>query len=684
MNAEEAVARLEDWLRNTPDGDRTTGPAALRVRPEYTVHRAGGWNFTLNAAAYLDGTDPGKGLFPSPVVFVPDDGGEITYDLAMMAQSTGDTAETGFTEWQADVDPEFDAAAFPALLIPKRAVRGWARHTLYDQPTGEYRANDEYRAGPLWTGYPAPATDVEKLVGYLNVDWLSRAEFTAALLDRDVFVPLKDGEPIFRPLRDAPSGDTRELIAFSASAKVPAAYPERLVGQPRQILNRWRTYAMTLDPGGPTPISLTSRELYLVRDPVPTGVEEREPVTAFAPEASPEVLDALPAITAEFGLTPSDLLSRHLAYVAKSARENGYELSAAECLEYLRAFALRYRNAANLRNGQAQNWPDDLAAEGLITHFADDGSPRPVPWTFGKFLAAGTPSDAFAWHRVLGAYVGFAIGDALGSGADPAGPLPLGGLTRQLLCHTESVLRGLPSITETGEVPATLPAGGRPDGWIARATAHAGPPPSDFSGLFATALAATLAGGVELSTVDGERYAKAVARELTGTAAGPEISAGVDLLVTVFRALLTKDAFALPVHILLKHLLSGDDLAKSVLALREDRAADDVAQFEGIGDGRQPQSVLGRALFAAAKRGHDPAAALELAAGGGPVCAALTGALVGARVGVPGLPFVSSLTDLGLLDNAASDVFRHFNRFGVAREPAEREQWLLRYPLGEN
>ena len=256
----------------------------------------------------------------------------------------------------------------------------------------------------------------------------------------------------------------------------------------------------------------------------------------------------------------------------------------------------------------------------------------------------------------------------------------MGGLTRHLLFHTDIVLRGLPPVP-TGEVPATLP---EPDpvGWLAVATRQAGPAPAEFSALLATALAATPAGAVAMADVDGERYAKDVARELTGSGAGAEVTEGVELLVALFQALLTRDAFALPVHLRLREI--GGDLATSTLALREDREADDVEQLESIGDGRDVRSVLGRALFAAAKRGHDPEAAITLAARSGPVAGAIAGALVGARLGVPGLPaaWVAALPDLGLLDDVASDVFWYFNRNGLQTETAEHPRWERRYPSG--
>ncbi|MFB9684770.1 ADP-ribosylglycohydrolase family protein [Amycolatopsis plumensis] len=647
MDEEEAAARAREWLRTRPGGDR------LRIRPEFTARRPDGWRFTVNAAAYLDGTDIGAGLFPAPVVFVPDDG-EITFDQAAMASTPAEA------EWRPDVDPEFDEKAFPELDLPVRAVRGWTR------ANGEYRVNELYTAGPLWRGFPSPTTDAEKLLNYLAANWISRAEFVRALLDCEVLVPLLDtGEPLLRPV---PGKNEREVIAYSSSAKVPGRYPRRWRVPVRDLP---ASSGLTLDPGTGLVRSLSAAELGTTGERRPVGEEP-------APEAGPEVAEALPALVAEFGVEPPDLPARHLRYALDHARDQHFELTPEECVRYLRGFAWQYRNGVRRRAGQAPEWPADLAANGLIAHVDEDARPRPVPWTYGKFSRYGTPPDRFAWHRIVGAYVGFAIGDALGGGADPAGPLPLGGLTRHLLFHTGIVLRGLPPVP-TGEVPATLP---EPDpvGWLAVATRHAGPAPAEFSALLATALAATPASAVEVADVDGERYAKDIARELTGSAAGAEVTEGVELLIGLFRALLTRDAFALPVHVRLHEV--GGDLAASTLALRADRDADDVTQLESIGDGRSVRSVLGRALFAAAKRGHDPEAAIRLAARSGPVAGAIAGALVGARVGVPGLPWVISLPDLGLLDDVASDVFWYFNRNGLRTETAEHARWERRYPSG--
>ncbi len=580
--------------------------------------------------------------------------------------------DDGFVEWRPDVDPEFDEAAFPGLGIPVRAIRGWAQYTLFGEPTGPRRANEGYTPGPVWRGFPKPTTDAEKLLNYLGANWISRAEFAQALLDTEVLVPTPDGEPLLRPV---PGTSGHEVIAFSSSAKVPGRYPQRWRVVVRELLRHQPGTGLTLDPGTGLVRSLAAAELADAGHDTAPRPWLDEP----APEAGPEVAEALAALAGEFGIEPPDLLTRHLRYAVDQARDHRVELTPAECVRYLRGFAWQHRNGVRRRAGQDPQWPADLGANGLIAHVGEDAGPRPVPWTSGKFFATGTLAGRFAWHRIVGAYVGFAIGDALGGGAGPD-RLELGGLTRHLLFHTDAVLRGLPPVP-TGEVPATLP---EPDpvGWLAVATRHAGPAPAEFSALLATALAATPAGAVALADVDGEQYAKDVARELTGSAAGPELTEGVELLVALFQALLTREEYALPVHLRLREL--GGDLATSTLALREDRDADDVTQLDGIGDGRSVRSVLGRALFAAAKRGYDPEAAITLAARSGPVAGALAGAMVGARLGVPGLPaaWVAALPDLGLLDDVASDVFWYFNRNGLQTETAEHARWERRYPSG--
>ncbi|QXV63269.1 YrhB domain-containing protein [Amycolatopsis sp. TNS106] len=670
MNEEEAVSRVEEWL--TGRGGEGTG--ALRVRRDYVVRATDGWNVTYNTVGWLDGTDPGAGLFPSPVAFVPDDGGEIRLDLELMAVSAAGGDSDAFTRWAEVVDPEFDPDAVPGLPVPKAAILRWEQHTLFGEPTGAVRANPEHRPGPRFSGRPAPESPVETLLGYLRVEWITPEEFVHWMLDLDVLAPAKDGHLQVRDFGDAGA----RFVVYTSEAQVPSEYTMWQRVQPRVLLRRAKDnpgVGLLVNPGRPETFNVYPETLRQVADlELPAGTERPESVGRPA------------YFSGEYeGAAVANLRS-----LVDQARDNGYTLSGEELTRYVRAATLSFERSRAKHDGRPlPELPEDLFTNGLVTHFYDNGEPRPSAWTFGKFYDPTLPVGSFAYPRLLGAYVGFALGDALGSGADPADGLPLGGLTRQLLFHTESVIRGLDPTPDKPEIPASLPAGGRPDGWVAKATEGAGPPPAEFSAMLATALAATVTGGVQ-GPADSTFYAMKVVRELVGSAAGHEVVHGAELLVNVFRAQLAARNGEPAVANFLEGFdeYSGEvgELVKTVLDLRNEVDGDDVEQFDSIGDGRTPLSVLGRALFAAAKRGYDAEAALALAARGGTVTAALTGAMVGARLTVPGLPesWLAAYADLGVVDAMAGDAFYYFNRFGLPREPEERRRWdANRYPRGD-
>ncbi|WP_158879657.1 YrhB domain-containing protein [Amycolatopsis anabasis] len=627
MDAEEAIARVEAWLRDSPEGDLTVGDSALRVQRDLVARGADGWTVPFNAAAFLDGEDIGKGIFPTPVVLVPDDGGEIRYATELMADGGGPVDE--------DEPADFDE-------IPE----------------------------PVWRGWPVPRTPAESLANYYRSDLIDRATFVRRLLDTEVLAPLDErGDPVTRPRY----GDAVDHPVFSSSVRVTAGY------------TRWRRLkagdllapgaGLLLDPGRPLAEEFHHDELAAAATGRKPGGRYVDEVSA---EIDPRVTAATEQLTGEFGLGSPQLLDRNLATVAAQARNRGYELTVDECLAYARGFAWNFRNLRGLREGREPAWPEDLAANGLITHYDDAGAPRPVPWTFGKFSARAAQDGNFAWHRIVGAFVGFAAGEARALSSE----VRLGPLTRQLLTVTDMVLRGLPQINEDGTIPPGFPPPVRTDGWLATALAEDGGPATGSP--LVTALAATLAGGTPLAEA-GEEYPRAVARDLLGVT-DQDTATAVDTVVWLFWRLLDTDAFALPVHIRLQELTRAEGpatgLARTVLALREQRDADDLAQAATLGDGREPLSVLGRALFAAAKRHYDPELALR-AAGGDPLVAALAGAMAGARGGVPGLPesWLAGLPRLGLVENVAADAHWHFNRFGVVREPGELADWeQRRYP----
>ncbi len=686
MNEEEAAGRVEQWLA----GRDAEGTSALRVRRDYVVRAEGGWNVTYNTVGWLDGTDPGTGLFPSPVAFVPDDGGEITLDLEMMAVSaSGGATDDGFTRWAEVVDPEFDPAAFPELPVPTGAIVRWEQYTLYDQPTGAVRENPDHTPGPRFLGQPKPESETEKLLGYHRAGWIDREQFTKLFLDVDVLAVGKDGHLVVKDHGD----EGLRIVVYTSESRVPAEYDTWQRVQPRVLLQRAKEgggVGFLVNFRGSDPFSVYPWTLQKVSDLRPRPDVERTPVIEHPALSRPEYGEALTALREELGQEVGAATAALPGLVAQ-ARNNEYAISTDELIRYARAATLSFkRSRAKYDRKPLPEMPVDLFANGLVNHFEDDGEPVPRAWTYGKFFTRNTPAGAFGYPQILGAYVGFAIGDALGSGADPAAGLPLGGLTRHLLFQTESVIRGLDATPAKPEIPASLPAGGRPEGWVAKATAHAGPAPAEFSTMLVTALPATVSGGVE-GPADSPVYALKVVRELVGSAAGQDVVAGADLLVNLFRAQLSGHKRIAAVANFLEQFETpvGEvgDLVAKVLELRNDVEGDDVEQFDSIGDGRSTLSVLGRALFAAAKRGHEPEAALALAARGGPVVGALTGAMVGARLTVPGLPesWMAAFGDLGVVDNMAQDAYYYFNRFGVIREPGEWKQWEAeRYPRGEH
>ncbi|AUI64880.1 ADP-ribosylglycohydrolase [Amycolatopsis sp. BJA-103] len=586
----------------------------------------------------------------------------------------GDGDDDAFTRWAEVVDPEFDPAVAPGLPVPKAAILRWDQHTLYGEPTGAVRANPDHRPGPRFSGRPKPESEVETLLGYLRVEWITPEEFVHWMLDLDVLAPAKDGHLQVRDFGDAGA----RFVVYTSEAQIPSEYTMWQRIQPRVLLRRAKDtpgVGLLVNPGRPETFNVYPETLRQVADlELPKGTERPESVGRPAYFSGEYDGDAV----------------ANLRSLVDQARDNGYSLSADELTRYVRAATLSFERSRAKHDGRPlPELPEDLFANGLVTHFYDDGEPRPAAWTFGKFYNPTIPVGSFAYPRLLGAYVGFALGDALGSGADPADGLPLGGLTRQLLFHTESVIRGLDPTPDKAEIPASLPAGGRPDGWVAKATEGAGPAPAEFSTMLATALAATVTGGVE-GPADNAVYAMKVVRELVGSAAGHEVVHGADLLVNLFRAQLAARNGQPAVANFLEGFgeYNGEvgDLVKTVLDLRNDIDGEDVEQFDSIGDGRSPLSVLGRALFAAAKRGHDPEAALALAARGGSVTAALTGAMVGARLTVPGLPesWLAAFGELGVVDGLAGDAYYYFNRFGLPREPEERRRWdAKRYPRGD-
>lgn len=595
--------------------------------------------------------------------------------------------------WEIPVlDSEWDPSVLPGQDPPLPAILRWEQVSIDQLPNGPVRPNPEYRNGPLWRGFPYPRNRVDALMCYLNAGWIDRGTFVRQLLECEVYVH------VWEPPSPRTPNDAIPLPVFGSLDRVSVTFP-RLVRTQLKVLRRDAH-------GHTTPVVNYGHSLH---EEI-TGVEffdtpvldtpEIAPTEVVLPEYEPSLIEYLHQLTVEFGVLPDrpGFLHKHLLGVAQRARQNGCPFTPGELRRYSRAFALRFRTLRGQREGKPVVWPEDLRANGLTERYDAEGRVRPVPDRFGK-APEQRPDATLVAHRVLGAYAGFALGEALGLLAETGRcpdelPLRWGGLTRQLLALSESVIRAFPDEAEPEEVPNSLPVSDGTSSWWAIAAGELPSPPAEFATLLTAALPAAVAGNGRLSS--GDAFPLAVARELTGSGAGGEVNLCVEFLVKVlFEHLGAPQGFDLPVSVPLRKLINHGQppistLADTLMSLRTDRTTEDEEQLEALGDGRSPQSVLSRALLAALKRDYDPYTALSVAvnhAGNRPLTAALTGALVGARHGLAGLPgaWVRQLGRLGLVENMAEDMYLNFARHGIWREgESDRAEWRQRYPRADS
>ncbi|WP_281261662.1 ADP-ribosylglycohydrolase family protein [Actinokineospora auranticolor] len=135
----------------------------------------------------------------------------------------------------------------------------------------------------------------------------------------------------------------------------------------------------------------------------------------------------------------------------------------------------------------------------------------------------------------------------------------------------------------------------------------------------------------------------------------------------LLTGVLRKDPLGIAPSVLIAKLPTDGPHDAVLRQVKENRSRDLVKsvaeRVESFADGHSPESVLGRALLITSIFDYDPAAALRAAVdhdGDRAAVAAIVGALVGARHGLPGLP-PGSRSVLDLVESVATDLFVAFD-----------------------
>ncbi|GAA2349868.1 ADP-ribosylglycohydrolase family protein [Saccharopolyspora halophila] len=730
MEKQEAIELVERWLR--AEGLELDVPGGRKVDADVVQLNAEGWYVPINTTEGVDTGDPVELIVPFPAFIVTEPDGELR-----MANTTPHPGFSTPLNWPGEpeiseiIDPEYQEDALYGLGVPKRRVAGW-RITHPDGRTEE-KINPNYRPGPRRLGLPRCENRLELILNYLELKEVPRRAFLSALMVGDIFIPgSADKMPENRGV----------LRAVTSRRKLGDA------------TSWWRMNGLTFVANYPNcdlkinvdhqpTISIQSSELdaqfkHFTRPPSskimsPSGIQPGEPVFEWECGLDDSLDEYGAELQRRFGLREAPTLRFYFNRVLQ-ARESGYELTREERERLLLGASWR---SSDITRDQ---WPQNLHANGLAVRHDEAGEEHLVLNTCGKFPLVGGSDPNISWHGVVGSFVGFAIGEALGAAVDgltwpqiqerygPHGiqdldvvferPGQAGWLTQLLLFRAEGLMRGadrsgtgfspeancsayarwlvtqgMPWQEAAGSLAAEHPD---PGGWLVRVPelhAHRGASPQ----LIDAVRAATaepwrnpLAGPFRMIGAVPQ-----VALGHSGTPSGNVEQVATAALKSILARLVDKGPWMNPIWmqtstVLEKTLTATDD---PVVAQVADVVRDvdrrwktymswDIDNMEQLGDGAGTLSVFGRTLFAASRREYDPRMALGVAVnhtGRSALTGALAGALIGARAGVAGLPeeWVEALDLRDVLEEVANDLYWHFSR----RNPhEERENWDERYP----
>ncbi|WP_199442808.1 SseB family protein [Umezawaea beigongshangensis] len=580
MNRENAISAAHDWIRRTHGADAER----LRILVDDVVLVRGQWYVPYDAVDDV--------LVPLPAVEVPDDGGQPRRFVHPGPLSPWSRGVPEF--WPAPgpdlavVDPEWDRETFAHLGVPPAAVLGWLRAEGSD----EFRRNSEYLPGPVWLGWPAPQTPADKMLAYHHCGWLGDdPALFAGLLDITVYV-----------LGTREEEGRSWVEAYSSRLRFPPrTWRWRETGV-RELLTTMQADQVRINPGHPMEIGL-NKEIadFLHRWPEP--FPQPAAVVREVPEFDPAWTDAVIAAATALG-------AQNPPHTSKVVRVRIFERHD-EALAS--GFAIEGRDREALTEAitwQALHRPEPPPPSAQLA-WDDQGKPmRQVPTLgrAGEWDYLGTQPHSWTW--VVGAYVGFALGESAAGGD--------GTLTAGLVRLSDDLVRA--AADRFDEVPMSLSWIVRPAGWLDALVPAAEPVPEVIAFVAAA--------------VSGDPW---MARE-----------GWDDRISPVFDRVFDRGAFSRATHVALAEL----GVYPHVVALREQREVPLREQLSGLDDPWE------RVLLIAAKLGHDPAAALA-AASSDPLTAALVGALIGARHGVPGLPGLPR--DRDLVERAAAEVHRMFD-----------------------
>ncbi|UJW34176.1 YrhB domain-containing protein [Saccharothrix sp. AJ9571] len=704
MEAAEAVARVEDWLRAVHGPDQRTvrvDTAKVRRVPE-------GWSVPYNAVAFLDGGDAGKEIFPPPNMVVREPDGQLRQAAPHPGGLSIPARYPGREHWKEIVDQEFRESGLGHLGVPEAAIGGWQKILPDGSDTDEERENPDYRPGPIRLGRDRPRNALEYLLAFHDAGWLDRERFLIGLVSTEVYIPIADNDRVPRTAYDQ---QAHRLLTYSDPRHLP------------EHTHRWwhvdLATLMKLDPppnlnldGGPQyrqQVSGTELTGILGRfprfkqtvDKKITGLAAGEEIKTFAEEAAAKIVLPTP-------VSPP-------THAVDWARHNGFELTDEEIR--LTVLGRTWRERVRLDDGG--RWPVDLASNGLQPGYGDNGEAVPRLNTFGKYFEQGNPGFKHGWHRVTGAYLGFALGEALGIHGKLDREVPLGPLTQQLLFLTEGTIRSphREDSAQVGLLPATAARGllrwlhtqgeqvpGAVDGWLVQVPElreRADPDPGELAairelaqerpgtasgpGALLTALPAALTNGYA-----GSGGVDQIARVLAGlTHGGEEDAEAAAFLASLFDLLLTsgEDTVCPPIATARSFFRDGswpglqDTVDQSLMRMSPDSKIPVLPRPSDFGAGHDTKTVLAQVLSAVSGYENYPEMALRRSVthdGRRPLTGALAGALLGARLGVPGLPWTTRVRSRYLVQQLASDAFWHFDQYSPVFESTSG--WARRYP----